>query len=275
MNDEILVLQLEESHGSVIKDHEFAHYSALKVIDLPKGIEVIEDYAFYRCLALEEIYLYAGIKKLGCGAFMGCKKLKKIVIRDVEDDIYFLTEILYDFQYEVEVELHFKDGTLVKLTFPEYYEESVENTPGRIIEIVFHGSGYKYRQCIRNRQMNYEKYDSLFSYAIAQEFTPTCIRIALNRLSTPVGLREAAKERYLEYLREQSKEVAKELCKDDNLDILGLLAEIGYFTEELLKEFQDKASASGRAEMASYLLNYRMEHFKPKKKTFDFDEFEF
>ena len=275
MNDEMLVLQLDESHGSVIKNHEFANYSALKIIDLPKGIEVIEDYAFYRCLALEEIHLYAGIKRLGCGAFMGCKKLKKIVIRDVEDDIYFLTEILYDFQYEVEVELRLKNGTLVKLTFPEYYEESVENTPARIIDIVFHGSGYKYRQCIRNRQMDYEKYDSVFSYAIAQEFTPTCIRIALNRLSTPIDLRVEAKERYLEYLREQSKEVAKQICKEDNLETLGVLAETGYFTEDLLREFQDKASAMGRAEMASYLLNYRMEHFKPKKKTFDFDDFEF
>ena len=275
MNDEMLVLQLTESHGSVIKKREFAHYSALKMIDLPKGIEVIEDYAFYRCLALEEIHLYAGIRRLGCGAFMGCKKLKKIVIRDVEDDIYFLTEILYDFQYEVEVELYFKNGTFAKLTFPEYYEESVENTPARIIDIVFHGSGYKYRQCIRNRQMDYEKYDSIFTYAIAQEFTPTCIRIALNRLSTPIGLREGAKERYLEYLREQSKEVAKEICRDDNLELLNMLADVGYFTEELLQEFQERASAMGRAEMASYLLNYRMEHFKPKKKTFDFDDFEF
>lgn len=273
MNEELLVLELDESHGNVIKNHEFAHYSALKIIDLPKGIEVIEDYAFYRCLALEEIHLYAGIKRLGCGAFMGCKKLKKIVIKDVEDDIHFLTEILYDFQYEVEVELVFKDGTLVKLTFPEYYEESVENTPARIIDIVFHGSGYKYRQCIRNRQMDYEKYDGVFSYAIAQEFPQTCIKIALNRLSTPVGLKQTAKERYLEYLREQSKEVSKQICKEDALEILGVLADTGYFTEELLKEFQDRASAMGRAEMASYLLNHGLEHFKPKKKTFDFDDF--
>lgn len=275
MKDELLVLELDETHGSVIGNHEFAHYSALKVINLPKGIEVIEDYAFYRCLALEEIHLYAGIKRLGCGAFMGCKKLKKIVIRDVEDDIYFLTEILYDFQYEVEVEIYYKDGTLVKLTFPEYYEESVENTPARIIDIVFHGSGYKYRQCIRNRQMDYEKYDSLFSYAIAQEFTPTCIQIALNRLSTPKGLKQAVKERYLDYLREQSKELAKKICREDNLEVLGVLAGAGYFTEELLKEFQDRAAAAGRAEVASYLLNYGLEHFKPKKKTFEFDDFKF
>jgi hypothetical protein len=193
----------------------------------------------------------------------------------VEDDIYFLTEILYDFQYEVEVELYYKDGRVAYLTFPEYYEESVENTPGRIIEIVFHGSGYKYRQCIRNRQMNYEKYDTLFSYAIAQEFTPTCIRIALNRLRSPIGLKEDIKERYLNYLRHESKEVAKMICKEDQMELLGILAESGYFTEELLQEFQTKASDAGRAEMTSYLLNYRLEHFKPKKKTFDFDDFDF
>lgn len=46
MNDEMLVLQLDESHGAVIKNHEFANYSALKMIDLPRGIQRIEDYAF-------------------------------------------------------------------------------------------------------------------------------------------------------------------------------------------------------------------------------------
>ena len=69
--------------------------------------------------------------------------------------------------------------------------------------------------------------------------------------------------------------MAKEICKEDNLEVLSVLAASGYFTEELLREFQDRASAMGRAEMASFLLNYRMEHFKPRRKTFDFDEFEF
>ena len=275
MNEELLVLKLDKFHGKVITNHEFAHYSALKKIDLPKGIEIIEDYAFYRCLALEEIHLFAGIRRLGCGAFMGCRKLKRIVVNEVTTDIHFLTEMLYDFQYEVEIELHYKDGPTVKLTFPEYYEESVENTPARIIDIVFHGSGYKYRQCFRNRQLDYDKYDSLFSYAVAQEFTPTCIRIAMNRLCTPYQLKEPSKKRYLDYLREQSKETAKLLCRQDSLEQVIVLAEQGYFTEAILREFQDSASAAGRAEMAGYLLNYRMEHYRPKKKRFDFDEFGF
>lgn len=273
MNEELLVLKLEESDCRVIKNHEYANYSALQVIDLPKNIEIIEDYAFYRCLALEEIYLYAGIRRLGCGAFMGCKKLKKIVVREVEEDIHFLTEMLYDFQYEVEVELWYRDGRKAELIFPEYYEEAVENTPARIIDVVFHGSGYKYRQCISRRQMDYEKYDRLFSYAIAQEFSPTCIRIAQNRLRTPEALKEAAKERYVEYLREQAEELAKKVCWEDDLPFLEILAKEAYFTEDLLELFQNRASLEGRAEMVSFLIDYRRIHLKPKKKTFDFDEF--
>lgn len=273
MNEELLVLELDAAHGEVVKNHEFANYSTIQKIDLPKGIRIIEDYAFYRCLALEELHLYAGIERLGCGAFMGCKKLKKIVIRDVDADIHFLTELLYDFQYEVEVELHYREGNVAKLIFPEYYEESVENTPARIIDIVFHGSGYKYRQCFRNRQLDFDKYDSLFSYAIAQEFTPTCIRLAMDRLITPMGLKQSAKARYVEYLQEQAEETANRICREDDLEALAALAAEGYFSEDLVEKFHQKAATFGKAEMAGYLLNYRMEHFRPKKKTFNFDEF--
>lgn len=273
MNEELLVLKPEESDCRAIKNHEYANYSALKVIDLPKNIEIIEDYAFYRCISLEEIYLYAGIRRLGCGAFMGCKKLKKIVVREVEEDIHFLTEILYDFQYEVEVELWYRDGRKAKLTFPEYYEEAVENTPARIIDVVFHGSGYKYRQCISSRKMDFEKYDSLFSYAVAQEFSSTCIQMAKNRLRTPVSLKEAARLRYLAYLQEQGEDLSKKVCEEEDLPFLEILAEQGYFTEELLEKFQTRAAFTGKAELVSFLMEHRRKYFPPKKKTFDFDEF--
>lgn len=271
-NEELLVLELNEEHGSVIKHHEFAGCSALKMIELPKGIEVIGDYAFYRCVSLEEIHLYAGVKRLGCGAFMGCKKVKKIVVRDIGDDLHFLTELLYDLQYEVEIELHYRNGAFAKLIFPEYYEEAVENTPARIVDIVYHGSGYQYRQCFRNRQLDYEKYDSLFSYALAKGFSATCIRLALDRLCTPLDLKEQAKERYLSYLREEGAELAKKVCAEDDTEAVKQLAGQGYFTKEMLEIFQRQAADSGRAEIAAYLLNYRLTHYRVKKKSFDFDE---
>lgn len=272
MKKDTVVLELPKAYGTVIKNHEFAEYATLKIIDLPPCIEIIEDYAFYRCTELEEIRLYAGIRRLGCGAFMGCKKVKKIVVRDVAEDLHFLTELLYDFQYEVEIELHYRSGEYAKLLFPEYYEEAVENTPARIVNVVFHGTGYKYRQCFRDRRLDYEKYDGLFGYAAAQEFEETCIRLSLNRLETPVDLKDSAKERYLSYLRVHSQRLAGILCGEENLETVRELAALGYFTQELLEQFQQQAARTGKAELAAYLLNYRMEHFRPKKKTFDFDE---
>lgn len=269
--EELFVLTLPASHGAVIGDHEFAHCGSLRLIDLPPGIERIEDYAFYRCTQLREIRLYAGLQRLGCGAFMGCRKVEKIVVRDITDDLHFLSELLYDLQYEVEAELHYRNGDCAKLLFPEYYEEAVENTPARIVNVVFHGTGYKYRQCFRNRQLDYEKYDRLFSYAAAQEFTPTCLRLSLNRLMTPVGLRKQAKEQYLSYLRKHSAEMAKMLCQADEAHTVRQLMAQGYFTEELLEEFQRQAAAYGRAEIAACLLDYRRGHFLRQKKTFDFD----
>ncbi|MGN0335813.1 MAG: leucine-rich repeat protein [Lachnospiraceae bacterium] len=274
MKESVVILELPEDYGSVIGDHEFANCTDIQKIVLPAGIEKIDHYAFYFCRSLEEIQLHAGIRIFGRAVFMGCKKVKKIVVWDVENDIHFLTEMLYDFQYEVEIELHYRDGSFAKLTFPEYYEESVENTPARIIDIVFHGSGYKYRQCFRNRMLDYDKYDSLFSYAKAQEFTETCLRIALNRLTAPLHLSAAAKEKYIGYLREENRELAKKLCGEDDLSAVRKLADAGYFTEEVLEEFQNRAASLARAELGSFFMNYRMEHFKPKKKSFDFEDWD-
>ncbi len=271
MTEPITVLELPDNYGSVIGDHAYANRDDIQTIILPAGITKIDHYAFYRCRELREIRLHAGIRTFGRAVFMGCKKVQKIVVWDVENDIHFLSDMLYDFQYEVEVELHYRSGDHAKLLFPEYYEESVENTPARIIEIKFHGSGYKYRQCFRNRMIDYEKYDSRFSYAKAQEFTETCILIALGRLECPLHLSEGAKENYISYLRSENTVLAKRLCKEDALDTIRLLAEKGYFTAELLPEFQRMAAMYQRAEIGSYLLNYQAEHFKPKRRRFEFD----
>lgn len=61
-----------------------------------------------------------------------------------------------------------------RLTFPEYYEEAVENTPARIIDTHWHGSGYKYRQCFPETKLNLRLYDELFPLCSCQEFGDTC-----------------------------------------------------------------------------------------------------
>ena len=59
-----------------------------------------------------------------------------------------LREILSELHQALRVDLKAPDGALkARLIFPEFYEESVENTPARIIMREMHGCGHMYRYC--------------------------------------------------------------------------------------------------------------------------------
>ena len=95
-----------------------------------------------------------------------------------------------------------KDGAEQwRLTFPDYYEEGKENTPARIIDIVYHGTGHKYRNCFLNRGIQFDKYDEVFPFAAAQESTDTCVSIIRNRLRRGPAPKEEWSYRYIDYIR--------------------------------------------------------------------------
>ena len=56
-----------------------------------------------------------------------------------------------------------------RLIFPEYFEDSVENTPARIVCIETHGCGHRYRYCFAGRVFQYRGYDELFPHVQVQE----------------------------------------------------------------------------------------------------------
>lgn len=242
---------------------------ALREIWLPEGLEATGDYAFYGCLNLETLHFPASMRRLGGGSFVACNKIKNLIftVSAQEETPYCLKDVIGEVTFETEVLLDNAEGKpLVHLTYPEYYEESVENTPARIIEINFHGTGYRYRQCFQGRSLDYGQYDSLFELARAQEFLPTVLRMALYRLQTPVGLTESRRENYLEFLRQEGESAARWIFEGERLDFLYLLGEQGYFTEELLELFMKAASTAGAAEAVSYLMDYRRTHFRPAQK---------
>ena len=88
---------------------------------------------------------------------------------------------------------------------PDYYEEGKENTPARIIDIVYHGTGYKYRNCFLYRQIQFEKYDAVFPFAAAQESASVCISIIRSRLRSGPEPKEEWKYRYIDYLRSEKE----------------------------------------------------------------------
>lgn len=271
----------EQVHQAVIHEEEQGFSEErelsgefLKEVYLPKSLKRIGDYAFYFCRKLHTLHIQGNLQAMGGGVFVWCRSLTRLIFSNVSYEDHGMNGVLAELTQELEAEICYEDGTHLRLTFPEYYEESVENTPARIIEIHWHGSGYKYRQCFPETKLDLKRYDELFPYAVANEFVPTCTQIALNRLMTPVQLSEQAEENYLAFLKEHVEEILTEAVRKEDLMQVQFLAEQAYkgerlFTEEMLGKAAELASCRQSAEIASFLMDYRREHFRPKRKTFE------
>ena len=266
---------------------------------LPPRLLEIGSYAFYGCENLTRLRLPLGLKMLGSGTLTGCGRLTELDFYACrqepggqEPGTAILREIISDLDHEARIRvfsgifaedeyrgLQPTDGEkpgsreakpLYVLIFPGFYEESIENTPARIIEIHYEGTGYKYRQCFRRGKIEFDRYDDLFPAARAMETLPTAMRIAGCRLAYPYHLRQEAADVYLSFLREHSGEFAKSVLQEEDLPLLHALMEREYFTLQLLEDWITMAAAAHSAEAVSLLMEYRRVHYPPKQKTYDF-----
>ena len=88
------------------------------------------------------------IVRMGSGVFTGCR-LEKVEIDFMDGNKSCLKEILTEIRYQIIATLRYQ-GTETKILFPEYYADAVENTPARIVETHYYGSGGEYRECFYN-----------------------------------------------------------------------------------------------------------------------------
>ena len=259
----------------------------LKEVILPSSLRRIGNYAFYGCRNLETIQFPAGSVQMGSGAFVACNHIKTLVFPDhsgygpgENPDTFFageerpaesscMRDVLGEITYEVEAVVKGEAG--YRLYFPGYYEDSRENTPARIIEVVFEGTGFKYRQCFRNGIPDFARYDSLFYLAGVQELPETVIRIALDRLMYPVRLSPDAKKRYLSWLEDGEEWAAAYILREENDDetkILRMLAENGWFSPERLRLFLNEASEKSRIEAVAVLMEEQRRCRSERKKKY-------
>ncbi len=238
----------------------------LRTADLPAGIRSIGEYAFYNCTQLTRIRLHGGGVRVGNGAFMNCGALTDIVFSASSADRTCLPGLLAELPGEIRVS--FDDGPSVFL-FPEYYEESVENGPAHLFERRIVGVGYRYRQCFSGDRLKTAEYDGQFPICLAQMDPQTALRIALNRLKYPFGIREAARARYLAYLAEHAAAAAVLTVRRDDPDGLLFLAGLGVLSRDAIDAAVEAAAGGGRAECLGVLLNEKHRRFPEKAKTFD------
>ena len=159
-----------------------------------------------------------------------------------------------------------------RLIFPEYYEDSVENTPARIVSIETHGCGHRYRYCFAGRVFQYREYDELFPHVQVQEKEELVTELALGRLLYPRELSEKFWEHYLEYVREHWKTAGKLLIQADRMQrnrvsnlepgklpwlVDEVLDQTSTNLADQLGELTGLAQEAGDTEMVSWLMERR------------------
>lgn len=251
--------------------YAFARTRAVR-IELPPRMEKIGNYSFYRCFGLRSLSFSDALTDVGSGAFNGCG-LRGIRIdhyRGKKSSLKFLVDEL---RYALYVTLvyHREDGTEeeARLLFPEHYEEAVENTPARIVETHYHGSGGDYRQCFYDRELNFAEYDRLFPRAVAEESREDALQLAALRLGWPYRLGEEARDRYGTYLRENMACAGKVYVERQDMRMLRFFGQAGYWDQEGLEEAIDAAAERKETEILGFLMDERRRLFPKKKKVFE------
>ena len=234
--------QFEDCPVTELGAYVLAH-SAVEEIHLPPYVRKIGAYGFYECEQLKRIYCYSRVLDLGAGLFAGVPAAEYLDITEFPGERSCLKEMLAELRQTLRVQLHQMEAVVpeeagafsgnaaeekkmpvsghtvdemeARLIFPEYYEDSVENTPARIVSIETHGCGHRYRYCFAGRVFQYRGYDELFPHVQVQEKEELVMELALGRLMYPRELSEKFREHYLDYVREHWKTAGKLLIQAD------------------------------------------------------------
>ena len=249
----------------------------------PKEVQEIGDYAFYGCVNLNKLHVTDRIERMGSGVFTGCR-LSEVEIDFYEGEKSCLKEILTEIRYEVYAVLNYGMGQggrreKARVLFPEFYADAVENTPARIVETHYYGSGGDYRECFYRRELDYAKYDERFALSEARDESGSTAVLSMARLLYPYKLSGKAEDRYKSYISENILKIVKDIgksAKENRISrpkkqsvLLKWLCEERYFTERALEKSIEMLAEMGQTEMMSILMDARQSRFGEKKKTFD------
>lgn len=266
----------EEEESRFVQMEKLCCGGMVQEVHLPKTVQSIGNYAFYGCMNLKLFHGTDAIVRMGSGVFTGCR-LEKAEIDFFEGNKSCLKEILTEIRYQIMATLRYQ-GAETKILFPEYYADAVENTPARIVETHYYGSGGEYRECFYRRELDYGKYDRLFALSEARDSEEAILCVALMRLKYPWKLEASAKQRYEKYTREHMEELAKlcieavaegkEIAAGDPQEILQFCLKQRYFTEASLENCITCAAKAGQTELSAVLMDERYRIFPKKKKKF-------
>ncbi len=225
---------------------------------LPRSLRKIGRYAFYNCEGLRKLSFFTAVSDLGAGLFTGCRNIGELDVRMVPGEKSCLYEVLSELNQTLRVTLRDQDGGIqARLLLPEYFEESVENTPARIVNLEMHGCGHRYRYGFRREQMPFAEYDALFPHVRVQEPPAIVSELAWYRLEYPVQLSENWKAAYLEYLEAHPEAAAEAFARVGNMALMRRAAADPRISLDSLEKMIGAAQRTGQSELIPLLMDVR------------------
>lgn len=223
---------------------------------LPRQVKKVGAYALYGCGSLKCLEFSDGDLDWGAGVFTGCGGLRELKIRRGPLGRSRLKEVLFELRQTLEAELLGEEGELeARLVFPEFYEDSVENTPARIIMREMYGCGHMYRYCCGQGEFQFKEYDGLFPYMRAQEANSLAARLALCRLFWPFKLSEKAGAEYAAYLSDHPREALEAAGGPWEEAMTGFLGNSPAMGRRQLASMAEEAGRLGKVQAAAILMD--------------------
>lgn len=254
----------------------FENNKFLERVTLPDTMKKIDRMAFYNCTGIRELELGSAVTELGGDAFMNCHNLHSLAIRCGAYDKSGARLVLQ--QISSDMRVHFMGGEGKEeavILFPEYYESYDEVAPAHLFGRNIEGEGFRARQCFKEGIFEYTRYDGIFQKACAEEQVTVICEMALNRLLYPVGLEEAAKRQYMDFVKTHMDEIGKKVIGSRDMKTFQFLCEKQLVNRETFDQFVPLAAGNEWAEGVAFLLRLKEQYFPKKVKTdkYDFDDF--
>lgn len=264
-------IQSEYSEINIDKTiyHEFAG-EFVNSIKLPDGVVQIGNNAFYNCKNLESITIGKNIKEVGSDVFMNCRSLNEIYIRSDISGITGLKQVLSRISSEIEVTYIKEEKVIAKVLYPEYSEVYDEIAPAHIFGRNIEGEGFRARQCFDGGKVDMNQYDTIFPKASAEESVKVAGKIALYRLMYPHMLGSTSEALYMDYLKNNKKEIIGICIQEKDIDEIKFMLEKFSGDRDMIESAIVVANETGFGEAAALILKYRQKKEDIRKSRYAF-----
>ena len=231
----------------------------ITALTLPRHLASTGDYAFMNLRSMETLRFYDGVQTFGSASFMNCRLFSRIELtRTGHEQGPALAGLVHNLPQELDVLIRKTDGAVLRLIFPEYFENYTENSPAHHFELKIVGGGYAYHGVFRNKTLILSDYDALWSdYIAAEHDESSALRLAYYRLRYPAELSDRAASQYTAFLRQNLHGALSFALRERDAHGLGLLLKLGAIDAEALDAALNDARALRFTEATALLLEQR------------------